>query len=247
MQKLGLDCPTSWLEYIQPLADFDYVLVEKCLKDEAYLNYFKKSPREKIINNRLMGEDKPRSLQDIKKIWDILGGKVIAPDWGNDHRMTIEGYKECCSLIPKENVIGVIQGNGLFEIDECVGTYGQVVAVGFDVGSVHEDDEVSKTYRRIRVVENLDSKRVHLLGMTNPGELLFYKQMPWVESINTGLPVLLGFKGMSLLEGKRVKDVSSYNYMDMDNPPYDEDIYDLIEGNVADLRCLLGYSYEGKE
>ena len=237
--KLGLDCPTGWLRVLQSYTDYEYVLIEKCLTDEAYLNFFKKSNKEKLLNNRLMGADMPRQLGDIVKVWDILGGMVIAPDWGNDHRRTMEGYVECCKVIGAENVIGVIQTIEDKEIWECVDLYRGRVAVGFDIGSQHEDEEVDKMYKRIKVVQKLEGIRVHLLGMTNPGELLFYKDMSYVESINTGLPILLGFKGMSLLGGRRVKDVSSYNYMDMDTPPIDADILDRVKANINTLRCLL--------
>jgi len=239
MQKLGLDCPTSWLRYVQPYADYDYVLVEKCLRDEAYLNFFKNSPREKLLNNRLMGEDIPRTLAEIKYVWDILGGIVIAPDWGNDHIRTLGAYSRCCEEFGEKNVIGVVQGIGEDEILDCLVIYGSKIAVGFDVGSQHEDSETDKIFRRIKVVEKLRLRKVHLLGMTNPGELLFYANLDYVESINTGLPVLLGFKGMHLIGHKRVKDVSSYNYMDMDNPPYDKGVHNLIDSNIGDLRMLL--------
>jgi len=239
MQKLGLDCPTNWLEFIQPMADYDYVLVEKCLKDRKYLDFFKRSPREKILNNRLMGTDTSRVLSDVLEVWKELGGQVIAPDWGNDHGKTLEGYKECCRLIPRENVIGVVQTTNCWEVEECIQSYGGKVAVGFDVGSEHEDEEINKVYRRIKVVLQLRFKKVHLLGMTNPGELFFYKGLDHIDSINTGLPILLGFSDMSLLGYKRIKDVSSYNYMNMDYFPYDKDVYNLIEGNVSSLRQLL--------
>ena len=237
--KLGLDCPTSWLEYIQTYADYDYVLVEKCLSDEAYLNFFKNSPKEKLLNNRLMGADMPRQLEDVVKVWEILGGTVIAPDWGNDHIRTIDAYGICCEEVGWENVIGVIQTTNESNILECLEIYGDKVAVGFDVGSEHEDEEEDKMHRRIKVVRQLEGKKVHLLGMTSPGELISYRYMSNVESLNSGLPVLLGFKGMRLLSGRRVKDVSSYNYMDMDDPPWNENIFDLIESNIADLRFLL--------
>lgn len=239
--KLGLDCPTSWLECIQPYADYDYVLVEKCLTDEVYLNYFKNSSREKLLNNRLMGADMPRTLEDIVQVWDILGGMVIAPDWGNEHIKTVMGYKEICKEIPKENIIGVVQTIDSYEVEDLLEIYGDKVAVGFDVGSEHEDGEVDKVRRRVGVVTYLKGKdkKVHLLGMTHPGELLFYKNLGYVESINTGLPVLLGFKGMNLFGYKRIKDVSSYNYMDMDNPSFDPHIYNLIKDNLTNLRMLL--------
>ena len=78
-----------------------------------------------------------------------------------------------------------------------------------------------------------------LLGMTHPGELLFYRGLGYVESMNTGLPILLGFKGIGLLEHKRIKDISSYNYMDMDYPSYDKRVYNLIKINLRELRRML--------
>jgi hypothetical protein len=55
--QIGLDSPTSWIGIVQPLADFDYVLVDKALRDTTYLDYFKKSSRPKVLNNRLIGTD----------------------------------------------------------------------------------------------------------------------------------------------------------------------------------------------
>jgi len=237
--KLGLDSPTGWLQYTQPFADYDYVLAEKALSDELYLEFFKRSSKPKLINNRLMGTDTSRQLEDIVKVWKILGGQVIAPDWGNDHLRTIDAFGLCAEEVGWDNVIGVIQSLDEADIAECIEIYGEKVAVGFDVGSEHEDDELDKVYRRIKVVRQLKGRKVHLLGMTQPGELLFYKSMPWVESINTGTPVMLGFKGILLENYERVKDVSSYNYMDMDYPPFHKDIMKLVEENIEYLRRLL--------
>ena len=237
--QLGLDSPVSWLHYIQKFADYDYILVEKCVLDKMYLEYFKNSSRDKLINNRLMGTDTSRQLGDIIKVWNILGGQVIAPDWGNNHLRTIDAFGVCAEAVGWNNVIGVVQTLNEANIKECLEIYGDTVAVGFDVGSEHEDDELDKIYRRIKVVRQLKDKKVHLLGMTHPGELLFYRNMPWVVSINTGTPVMLGFKGIRLENYERVKDVSSYNYMDMDYPLYHKDIMKLIEENIDCLRSLL--------
>jgi hypothetical protein len=118
--------------------------------------------------------------------------------------------------------------------------YGPTIAVPFDVGSVHEEVEWLKVCRRVQVVYSLGNKQIHLLGLTNPLELNFYRDLPNIKSINTGLPMLLAFKGRTLIpyEG-RVKDISSYNYMDMDAPSVDLSTLRLLEKNIKSLRKLL--------
>ena len=76
--------------------------------------------------------------------------------------------------------------------------------------------------------------------MTVPAELEFYRSNTRVESLNTGLPMLLASRGESLRFHKgRVKDVSSYNYMDMNYPPVGLHTFRLLERNVGTLRELL--------
>lgn len=236
--KLGLDCPTSWLEQVQPLADYDYVLVDKALKDERYLNYFEKSNRPKILNNRLMFTGEPISLDKIKIVWDVLGGEVLAPDWMGDPWKTHSIYEECRELFGEVNVIGVMQGTTRDNIYSCHVIYGNKVALPFDVGSKKEDSVSVKVCRRILSVFALSAKKVHLLGLTTPRELEAYKDVDNVESLNTGLPILLAMQGKSLRNFNENKKDSSYHSMDMDIP-LDEKTFKLVEENIKELRNLL--------
>ncbi len=237
--KLGLDCPTSWLGLVQPLGDFDYVLVDKVLRDPIYLDYFKTSPRPKVLNNRLIGTGMPVALGDIKEVWGQLGGMVIASDWMNDHIRTLGAYEECCRAFGSDNVVGVLQGVSDQEVKDCLDLYGERVAVPFDVGSRKEESAWVKACRRALVTYSLGERKVHLLGLTNPKELEFYRECPNIESLNTGLPMLLAFKGQSLTYSEKDKASSSYHDMDMGSPPVNYQTFKLLEDNIRELRGLL--------
>jgi len=237
--KLGLDCPTSWLEIVQPLADYDYILVEKASKDKKYLRYFRNSPRPKILNNRVMMKGEPVSLELIESVRDeVGGGEVIAPDWMWNSKQTFDAYEECCDTFGEENVIGVIQGITPEDIDTCLSLYGNKIAIPFDVGSFKQDAIELKVRRRIELVGKLSAKKIHLLGLTTVKELEFYSS-DTCESLNTGLPVLLAYQGIYIEDFYEDKMHSSYHFMDMDNPPIDDRTEELIKDNVSFIKRLL--------
>jgi len=238
--SLGLDCPTSWLEQVQPLADYDYVLVDKALRDKAYLNYFKNSNRPKILNNRVLLGWEPLPLSQIKEVWDTLGGMVISPDWMWDSSRTFGAYEECCKAFGEKNVIGVLQGVTLSDIDTCLRLYGGKIALPFDLGSKKEETVQVKMGRRLVVVDIFETRRkIHLLGLTNPKELESYRYSDAVESLNTGLPILLALQGQDIGGYDEEKKRSSYHSMDMSHPSLSYETLKLVEANVEYIRRLL--------
>ena len=234
--KLGLDCPTGWLERLYPFTDYDYVLVDKALRDFDYRSFFMQSEKPKILNNRIMKQWEPLPLNDIKRVWDILGGSVIAPDWMWDHESTLNAYEECCNTFGEENVIGVVQGIERDEIDACLDFYGERIAIPFDVGSAKEDPPEIKVKRRIQVVNALGDRRIHLLGLVHPSELREYGSSSPVESLNTGLPVLLALQGKHIRDFEEDKKHSSYHSLDMDTPMLTDAVYQLILNNIGELK-----------
>lgn len=238
--KLGLDCPTNLLYQVQPFADYDYVLVDKACQDPMYLEYFKNSKKEKLLNNRILMQWEPVPLDRIKKVWDIIGGRVIAPDWMWDSEKTFGAYEECCRTFGEENVVGVIQGINRRDVDWCIDLYGEKVAIPFDVGSPKEDPVEAKVYRRMRLVGQLCGMEIHLLGLTSLDELDFYRDSSSrVTSLNTGLPVMLALEGKKMEDFCEDKRHSSYHGMDMDSSSYDKSVLRLLEDNISFLRRLL--------
>lgn len=238
--SLGLDCPRGWLGQVRLLVDYDYVLIDKASKDPAYLNYFKQSSRPKLLNSRVIKEWVPVSLDEMKKVWDVLGGVVISRDWLWEPKRTFDAYEESCKAFGQENVIGVMQGTSQEDIDTCLGLYGNKIALPFDVGSAKEDSLQVKICRRIMLVDALKHKRIHLLGLTSPKELEFYRYPDSVESLNTGLPILLALQGKKIEGYFEDKKDSSYHGIDMDNPPLSFETLRLVRSNIRFLRNLLG-------
>lgn len=234
--KLAMDCPTSWLGLVQPLADFDWISASQALRSPTYMGYFKDSKRPKVINNRKMGTGDPIPLEDIKRVWEITGGTVLAPDWLGDHQKTLQSYKDCGEVFGIENVIGVVQGDSPKALEDCLKVYGDRVAVPCDVGSSKEDPYWIKVCRRVLVVNALVGKKIHLLGLVHPVELSFYGECSNVESLNTAIPVLLAFRAQSMANYKGDKEASSYHLMDMDHPPIDLGVFRLLDSNIKELR-----------
>lgn len=237
--KLGLDCPTNLLYQVQPFADYDYVLVDKACEDPLYLEYFKNSKKEKLLNNRILMKWEPVPLEKIRRIWNIIGGRVIAPDWMWESEKTFGAYEECCKAFGEDQVIGVIQGITQKDIDTCIDLYGEKVAIPFDVGSPKEDPIEAKVYRRIRVVKQLSGMEIHLLGLTTIEELDFYSYSDTVVSLNTGIPVMLALEGNRIENFCEDKKHSAYHSMDMDEPTFDKSTLRLLEDNISFLRRLL--------
>ena len=210
--KLALECPTELLEFVQPFADFDWILVDRYLSDEQYAQWYRESDNVKFVDNSVTEKGEPCSIEDLMQVFqDCNAHYMISPDWIGDYHRTIEAYKECSEKVPKGSLIGVLQGATPAEALQCLETYtGKVVSVPYRVGgSVKGDSNALMALRRSLVVSHIpDEKAIHLLGFTALSEFFWYVNRPNVFGIDTDVPVRAGLVSADIDDFDRTQDVS---------------------------------------
>ncbi len=240
--KLALECRTNMLEMVQPFADFDFVLAHKALEDETYAKYYKESTNVKFVDNSVNELGVPLMLEQIKEAFEKVGGTyLIPPDYIGDARRTVEAYVECIKEVPKEKVVGVIQGSTFEDAFKCLQVYGQVaVAVPYDLCSKKEDPPWIMGLRRALFISHIphyEGKFIHLLGFDSLDEFFWYRNNPWVASIDTGVPILLGLLGLDILDPLEAK--SKATFPQMEKLELSQQGWTGIIRNVAILRKYL--------
>jgi hypothetical protein len=249
--KLALECTTKLLPSIQPLADFDWVLAHKVLEDPDYAEYYKASGRFKVLDNSVNEFLTPVDLNYLDEAASyVKPDLIVAPDYLGDMNKTREAVREAIHLFGKEKIFPVVQGKDIDEILNLFKYYLELglerVAIPYDILAQREDNSVMMASNRRMVVNSIITRapigfEVHLLGLNTLEELSYYRS-PYLISIDTGVPVLLGLKGYKLgddpLPDK--KEAPTMNLMDT----YSDEFADLSVAyyNVAYLRKLLNHA-----
>lgn len=244
--KLALECPTSMLGVIQPLADFDWILAHLVLSDPDYAEYYKQSGRFKVLDNSVNELLEPLSIGEIAAAAKCVHPDlVVAPDYLGDKEKTLESLEMAIITFSKESIMPVVQGS---DLDEVLSLLGEILNLGFeriavpyDILSSRESSSVIMASNRTKVVHLIESRvpigfGIHLLGMTTLPELLCYNS-GWVKSIDTGVPVLLGSKGYAI--DKASIDKSKPTMSQMGELHLETAYLGSIYYNIAYLRKVL--------
>lgn len=202
--KLALECPTSLLGDIQPLADYDFILTHLVLQDEAYAKYHAESSKFKILDNSTNELLKPCSLDDIARAAAIVRPDyIIPPDFLGDSFATKTALAKAIPRFGIEKIYPIIQGHDFLYALECfshiAGLGFDRVSVPYDICSIPDDTSETKARRRLEVVNKIIRVApigfsIHLLGMNTLAELCLHNK-GWVKSIDTGYPVMCGMYG----------------------------------------------------
>jgi hypothetical protein len=164
---------------------------------------------------------------------------IAGPDTFGNRKETLDLYNLWIGRLDFP-IAGVVQGRTVQEALECAESYGEWIALPFDVGSGLEDSYQVKMFNRRYLVEKLRGRRIHLLGISSLEELGEYSGCSYVESMNTGLPVQLGLGGKSIVGYGEEKARDSRQYMDMKSlGPFGPKQLDLIIQNIWELRTVL--------
>lgn len=249
--KLALECPTSMLKDIQPLADFDWILAHLVLADKEYAEYYKKSRRFKVLDNSCNELLEPLDFGDILEAMDRIdlgtGGLVVAPDYLGSYKRTFDGMVRALGVLGTDSLLPVVQGSNLDEVlnllKELLDVGFNRVAVPYDILSSREDSSVRMANRRLQVVNSIINKvpigfEIHLLGMTTIEELTGHNK-GWVKSIDTGVPVLLGMKGYAVDRSLVDKSKPTMDQMEAVTSVDPEYSKQMIYYNIAYLRKVL--------
>ena len=221
MIKVSHEAPIPYMSQIRELIDYDYCLPHLLDESKEYKKYFeesKKMGRYIIMDNSLHELGEP---YELGRLWYWLNyfkpNEFIVPDYWQDKTRTLVSAKEWLGKnYPEETTpVAVVQANNKGEAYECYHILKMqgYKKIAFSYGADWYEDEVKENYRfskavrkalgRFNVIEDFYKKgliskgdRLHLLGCNVPQEFSWYKDMSFIETIDTSNPVIHGLAGV---------------------------------------------------
>ena len=215
--KLFHEAPLSIMSRVQSLTDGDYCLPHLMDKNEEYKNYFidAKAKGRYIIMDNSLHELGFAYHEERLMHWmnEIKPQEFIVPDVWMDMSMSIRNAKAWSKVeVPEETVkVAVVQAKSVGEAILCYQTYKDLgyQKIAFSYGAdfyaeaiPHPNVNIAKALGRVSLISYMfqekiisSKDRVHLLGTCFPGEFGFYKDFPFIESIDTSNPVMAGVEG----------------------------------------------------
>ncbi len=239
MMKLGLITNIQYLKTYASLFDFHLILAHLCLKSKVYMNFYSKLIRNKGIKNYFMLDNSTFELGYALRGEDLvfLSNKlkvdeVVVPEVPNDAYGTHLLVKEFISKHKKHlhkycKIAAVIHGStwqsriNLFleyckipEIDTIC-----IPAVTDSIEGVPIYQSPDFTTRQvinrqlfIDFITTYYSKPIHLLGLCDPLELLFYKNNNIVRSNDSSMPFIYGVRNKHFNNIQNPKPTKNKNW-----------------------------------
>ena len=221
--KISHEVPITLLEESKKFNDYDYCLPHLLDQHGLYEKYFRQAKAEGryiIMDNSLheLGEayDTKRLLHWVN---ELEPNEFIVPDVWENANASVRNAKTWASIELPEGVekVAVVQGKTYIDFATGYQRYKWLgyQKIAFSYGASwfqetfqHPNPYVAKMMGRLKTINNLykynvigDYDRVHLLGCNLPQEFLYYKDYPFIESIDTSNPIIHGLKGMRYSEG----------------------------------------------
>jgi hypothetical protein len=256
--KINHEVPLCLLEDSKKFNDYEFILPHLLDQDEDYTKYMvqaKKEGRYIIMDNSLheLGEaySTDRLLYWIN---EIKPNEFIIPDVWMDSNKSVVNARKWAQITLPEGVtkVAVVQGESMTSAGVCYQIYKDLgyKKIAFSYGAdyyadlvPHPDKNIAKALGRVYVLSSLykrniiqSTDRVHLLGTACPFEFSFYKEMPFIETIDTSNPIMATI------------DNIKYNHLGIHNKPtaninnsfYITDIdYELLDWNIKMFGNLL--------
>lgn len=258
--KVSHEVPLCLLEDSLKFNDYDYCLVHLLDKDRDYANFFYKAKQQGryiILDNSL--HELGTAYHDsglLHWINELKPQEFIIPDvWQEASTSIINARKWSTIELPKEvTKVAVVQAKNFLEATICYQAYKDLgyQKIAFSYGaeyylehSNHPNKNIAKSLGRVEVISRMydmgmikDIDRVHLLGCQVPQEFSLYKDMPFIETIDTSNPIMATLDGLYYSPtGLTIKPKANMNehfYMSA------EDInYDLLDYNINSFRKLI--------
>jgi hypothetical protein len=214
--KISHELPLGLMHYAYKWNDYDYCLPHLIDQYDQYRIFFQKSRLDKrfvIMDNGLF-EGVEHTTEDLlEKINLVRPDIFIVPDAWNDTITTLRNakswminYKEY--LPAGVNLMAVCQGK---DMGELITTYQTLVDLGYThIAFNHSSIAYQKEYEGMdhlkaamygrmelirRLVQSGTIRKTlyhHLLGCSLPQEFMSYKDWPFIKSVDTSNPILVG-------------------------------------------------------
>jgi len=217
--KVSHEVPLCLLKDSLKYNDYQYALPHLMDESETYRNHFLKCKKNKIeiyLDNsvhELLNPYKDDRL--FHWIEELQPSCFFVPDYLEDKTRSIESAKQWIKFqeeYKSTNFIAVVQAQNLYEAVKCYQIYKDLgyKKIAFSYGAKyyatlasHPNKTLGKALGRIYVLSALydmgiinRTDKIHLLGCSVPQEFGWYKDFPFIESIDTSNPVMAAIDGM---------------------------------------------------
>jgi hypothetical protein len=259
--KISHEVPFCLLTKSREFNDYDYCLPHLMDENEEYRVFFlnsKNIARYIIMDNSLheLGEayDSDRLMYWVNK---LEPNEFIVPDVWEDYAASVRNAKQWATVKMPANTtkVAVVQAKNIHEAMLCTQAYKDLgyKKIAYSYGASYYNDicphpnkDLGKAIGRYMVIYDLYKQdvlsmfdRVHLLGTASPIEFGMYKNMPFIESIDTSSPIMAAIGEMPYTKmGLHMKPLANMNkHQDMSLDFVNED---LVEYNVEMFRQING-------
>jgi hypothetical protein len=242
--KISHEVPLNLLNASPNFNHYDYCLPHLLDKYESYKEYFleaRKQGRYIIMDNSLHELGEAYNTERLLHWIEVLKpDEFIVPDVWEDMESSINNAAEWTQIKIHKDVlkVAVVQAKSIEEATECYLKYRALGyrKIAFSYGAKYYAELISHPTRaiatalgRVHVVSKLYNDdviskhdRVHLLGCAVPQEFIYYKDMPFIETIDTSNPIMAGI------------EKTKYNVWGLDEKPKTR-IDDVMEMSTEDL------------
>jgi hypothetical protein len=174
--------------------------------------------------------------------------EFIVPDVWENMEASINNAAEWANIkLPKDTLkVAVVQAKSIDEAKECYLKYRALGyrKIAFSYGAKyyselvpHPTTAIATALGRVQVISTLYNEdviskhdRVHLLGCAVPQEFIYYKDMPFIETIDTSNPIMAGIEN------------TKYSVWGLDKKPTTR-IDDVMEMSSEELNRKWSYIY----
>lgn len=258
--KVSHEVPLCLLEDSLTFNDYQYCLPHLLDQSEEYKAFFYKIKEQGIyiiMDNSLheLGHayDRNRLLYWIN---ELKPNEFIVPDVWQDATLSIVNAREWSKIIlPKEiTKVAVVQGNNIIDAIVCYQTYKDLgyKKIAFSYGaeyyldySSHPNRNLAKSLGRIEIISKLyknrvitEKDRVHLLGCQVPQEFSWYKNTPFIETIDTSNPIMATIDNIKY-SSNGLTDKPKANMNDNFNIDINKIDYKLLNHNINTFKKLI--------
>lgn len=266
MIKIAHEAPLAIFDKVQELTDYDYFLVHLFEENEEYLakaHECVSKGRETILDNSIFElgtawnpERFAYWVNEMKPTWYII------PDVLDDCDATIASYERFIKEYPDlpGKAIAVAQGKTYNDLVLCYNwlkneTKVEKIALSFNhpffqeeyIGTSRNKYEAMMRGRQAAlnkmILEGVinTNKKHHLLGCGLPQEFKMYRNLKWVDSLDTSNPVVHGMLGITY-DHWGLDDKQSVKLYTMMNDKVDN--WDIIESNIKQFREMCAEDEE---
>ena len=222
--KVSHEVPLCFLEESLKFNDYDYCLPHLMDQYEEYKNFFinsRDNGRYIMMDNSLHELGVPYTKERLLYwLYELQPNEFFVPDYWEDKTQSIVSAREWINTqksFPDITFIAVVQAKNIQEALECYQTYKDLgyKKIAFSYGASyynevcpHPNKDLGKALGRIQVITQLQNwgvinktDRVHLLGCAVPQEFGWYKDITYIESIDTSNPIMAGAEGIKYSNG----------------------------------------------